>query len=64
MSYISISDINHYFTELSRGIYTMTEVIGSTVFRCFFAVEPVSVHNLAVGYKTDTGVVGWCDGPG
>ena len=52
VSYISISDFNHYFTELSRGIYTMIEVISSTVFRCFFAVEPVSVHNLVVGHKT------------
>ena len=51
MSYISISDFNHYFTELSRGIYSMIEVIGSTVFRCFIAVEPVSVHNLVVGRK-------------
>ena len=31
----------------------MIEVIGSTVFRCFFAVEPVSVHNLVVGHKID-----------
>ena len=31
----------------------MVEVIGSTVFRCFFAVEPVSVHNLVVGHKID-----------
>ena len=31
----------------------MIEVIGSTVFQCFFAVEPVSVHNLVVGHKID-----------
>ena len=31
----------------------MIEVIGSTVFRCFFKVEPVSVHNLVVGHKID-----------
>ena len=31
----------------------MIEVIGSTVFRCFFAVEPVLVHNLVVGHKID-----------
>ena len=31
----------------------MIEVIGSTVFRCFFAVEPMSVHNLVVGHKID-----------
>ena len=55
VSYISISDFNKYFTGLSRGIYTMIEVIGSTVFRCFFAVEPVSVHNLVVGHK-----IGYC----
>ena len=53
MPHISISDFNHYFTELSRGIYTMIEVICSTVLRCFFAVEPVSVHNLLVGHKID-----------
>ena len=29
----------------------MIEVIGSTVFRCFFAVEPGSVHNFVVGTK-------------
>ena len=53
VSYISISDFNHYFTELSRGIYTMIEVIGSTVFQCFFEAEPVSVHNLGFGHKID-----------
>ena len=31
----------------------MIEAIGSTVFRRFFAVEPVSVHNLVVGHKID-----------
>ena len=31
----------------------MIEVIGSTVFRCFFAVEPMSVHKLVVGHKID-----------
>ena len=31
----------------------MIEVIGSTVFRCFFAAEPVSVHSLVVGHKID-----------
>ena len=31
----------------------MIEVIGSTVFRCFFAEEPVSVHNLVVDHKID-----------
>ena len=31
----------------------MIEVIGSTVFRCFFAVEPMSEHNLVVGHKID-----------
>ena len=31
----------------------MIEVIGSTVFRYFFAVEPMSVHNLVVGHKID-----------
>ena len=31
----------------------MIEVIGSTVFRCFFAVEPMSVHKLVVGHIID-----------
>lgn len=53
VSCISISDFIHCFTGLSRGIFTMIEVIGSAVSRLFFAEETVSVHVFVLGHKHD-----------